>query len=54
MLITGIKSKPVYAPLQPDLRGRLVDIGADPIVIVEGVVLGLVGPDAGARLADVV
>jgi len=22
MLITGIKSKPVYAPLQPDLRGR--------------------------------
>jgi dimethylamine monooxygenase subunit C len=22
MLITGIRSKPVYAPLQPDLRGR--------------------------------
>ena len=22
MLITGIKSKPIYAPLQPDLRGR--------------------------------
>jgi NAD(P)H-flavin reductase len=39
MLITGIKSKPVYAPLQPDLRGRYHlmvghGIGADPLLRV--------------------
>jgi dimethylamine monooxygenase subunit C len=39
MLITGIKSKPVYAPLQPDLRGRFhlmtgMGVGAAPLLRV--------------------
>jgi hypothetical protein len=41
MLITGIKSKPVYAPLQPDLRGRhhlmlALGVGAAPLLRVVG------------------
>jgi dimethylamine monooxygenase subunit C len=37
MLITGIRSKPVYAPLQPDLRGRYhlmvgYGVGAAPLL----------------------
>jgi dimethylamine monooxygenase subunit C len=39
MLVTGIKSKPVYAPLQADLRGRYhlmlgMDAGAAPLLRV--------------------
>jgi dimethylamine monooxygenase subunit C len=39
MLVTGIKSKPVYAPLQPDVRGRYhlmlgLGVGADPLLRV--------------------
>ena len=39
MLVTGIKSKPVYAPLQADLRGRHhlmlgMDAGAAPLLRV--------------------
>jgi ferredoxin-NADP reductase len=39
MLVTGIKSKPVYAPLQPDLRGRYhlmlgMGVGAAPLARV--------------------
>jgi dimethylamine monooxygenase subunit C len=39
MLVTGIKSKPVYAPLQPDLRGRYhlmlgLGVGAGPLLRV--------------------
>ena len=41
MLITGIKSKPVYAPLQPDLRGRYhlmlaLGVGAEPLLRIVG------------------
>ena len=41
MLITGIKSKPVYAPLQPDLRGRYHlmvghGVGGEPLMRVLG------------------
>jgi hypothetical protein len=41
MLITGIKSKPVYAPLQPDLRGRYHlmvghGVGGEPLLRVLG------------------
>jgi dimethylamine monooxygenase subunit C len=37
MLVTGIKSKPVYAPLQPDIRGRYhlmvgSGVGAGPLL----------------------
>jgi ferredoxin-NADP reductase len=37
MLVTGIKSKPVYAPLQPDVRGRYhlmvgSGVGAGPLL----------------------
>jgi NAD(P)H-flavin reductase len=53
MLITGIRSKPVYAPLQPDLRGRYHlmvghGIGADPLLRVLRD-LQVAGPSAGAR-----
>jgi hypothetical protein len=39
MLVTGIKSKPVYAPLQADIRGRYhlmvgMGVGADPLLRV--------------------
>src|SRR5580698_10594632 len=39
MLVTGIKSKPVYAPLQADLRGRYhlmlgMGVGAAPLLRV--------------------
>src|SRR5271156_6582049 len=39
MLVTGIKSKPVYAPLQPDIRGRYhlmlgMGVGAAPLLRV--------------------
>jgi hypothetical protein len=39
MLVTGIKSKPVYAPLQADIRGRYhlmlgLGVGADPLLRV--------------------
>jgi NAD(P)H-flavin reductase len=39
MLVTGIKSKPVYAPLQPDIRGRYhlmlgKGVGAAPLLRV--------------------
>jgi dimethylamine monooxygenase subunit C len=39
MLVTGIKSKPVYAPLQADTRGRFhlmvgMDVGAAPLLRV--------------------
>jgi ferredoxin-NADP reductase len=39
MLVTGIKSKPVYAPLQPDIRGRYhlmlgMGVGATPLLRV--------------------
>ena|SRR5271168_3198476 len=39
MLVTGIKSKPVYAPLQPDIRGRYhlmlgLGVGAAPLLRV--------------------
>jgi hypothetical protein len=39
MLVTGIKSKPVYAPLQPDIRGRYhlmlgMGVGAGPLLRV--------------------
>src|ERR1700688_2764875 len=39
MLVTGIKSKPVYAPLQADTRGRYhlmvgMGVGADPLLRV--------------------
>jgi hypothetical protein len=39
MLVTGIKSKPVYAPLQADTRGRYhlmlgLGVGADPLLRV--------------------
>jgi NAD(P)H-flavin reductase len=41
MLITGIRSKPVYAPLQPDLRGRYHlmvghGVGGEPLLRVLG------------------
>ena len=41
MLVTGIKSKPVYAPLQADVRGRYhlmlgLGVGADPLLRVIG------------------
>ena len=40
MLITGIRSKPVYAPLQPDLGGRYHvmvghGVGAAPLALRE-------------------
>jgi dimethylamine monooxygenase subunit C len=39
MLVTGIKSKPVYAPLQADIRGRYhymvgLGVGGDPLLRV--------------------
>src|SRR5271170_4391212 len=39
MLVTGIKSKPVYAPLRADIRGRYhlmlgLGVGADPLLRV--------------------
>ena len=33
MLVTGIKSKPVYAPLQADTRGRYHLIPKDPTIL---------------------
>jgi len=41
MLVTGIKSKPVYAPLQADIRGRYhcmvgLGVGGDPLLRVIG------------------
>ena len=52
MLITGIKSKPVYAPLQPDLRGRYhlmlaLGVGAAPLLRIVGEMKG-----NAAALAD--
>jgi hypothetical protein len=53
MLITGIRSKPVYAPLQPDLRGRYHlmvghGVGGEPLMRVLGD-LQTAAPSAGAR-----
>ncbi len=65
MLITGIKSKPVYAPLQADLRGRYhlmtgMGVGAAPLLRVIAEMQGaaaqtlrntrvLIVPDAGGE-----
>jgi hypothetical protein len=52
MLITGIKSKPVYAPLQPDLRGRYHlmaghGVGGEPLLrVLRG--LQTAAPSTGA------
>jgi dimethylamine monooxygenase subunit C len=53
MLITGIKSKPVYAPLEPDLSGRYhlmvgLGVGASPLLRVLAQ-LSAAAPEAGAR-----
>jgi NAD(P)H-flavin reductase len=53
MLITGIKSKPVYAPLQPDLRGRYHlmvghGVGGEPLLRLLGD-LQAAAPSTGAR-----
>ena len=53
MLITGIKSKPVYAPLQPDLRGRYHlmvghGVGGEPLMRVLGE-LQAAAPASAAR-----
>jgi dimethylamine monooxygenase subunit C len=53
MLITGIKSKPVYAPLAPDLRGHhhlMVGhgVGGEPLLRVLRD-LHTAAPDSGAR-----
>jgi hypothetical protein len=53
MLITGIKSKPVYAPLQPDLRGRYHlmvghGVGGEPLLRVLGD-LQTAAPSSGAH-----
>jgi NAD(P)H-flavin reductase len=53
MLITGIKSKPVYAPLQPDLRGRYHlmvghGVGGEPLLRVLRE-LQTAAPSSGAR-----
>lgn len=53
MLITGIKSKPVYAPLQPDLRGRYhlmvgQGVGGEPLLRVLGELQGA-APSTAAR-----
>jgi hypothetical protein len=53
MLITGIKSKPVYAPLQPDLRGRYhlmvgQGVGGEPLLRVLAD-LQTAAPSTGAR-----
>jgi hypothetical protein len=47
MLVTGIKSKPVYAPLQADIRGRYhlmlgMGVGAAPLLRVIGEMRGAV------------
>jgi ferredoxin-NADP reductase len=53
MLITGIKSKPVYAPLQPDLEGRYHlmvghGVGGGPLLrVLQDLQAG--EPSAGAR-----
>jgi dimethylamine monooxygenase subunit C len=53
MLITGIRSKPVYAPLQPDLGGRYhlmvgYGVGAAPLARLLGD-FGKTAPEALAR-----
>jgi ferredoxin-NADP reductase len=53
MLITGIKSKPVYAPLQPDLRGRYHlmvghGVGGEPLLRLLGD-LQTAAPSSAAR-----
>ena len=53
MLVTGIKSKPVYTPLAPDLRGRYHlmvghGVGSEPLLRVLRD-LQAAAPDSGAR-----
>jgi NAD(P)H-flavin reductase len=53
MLVTGIKSKPVYTPLAPDLRGRYHlmvghGVGSEPLLRVLRE-LRAAAPDSGAR-----
>src|ERR1700678_150943 len=50
MLVTGIKSKPVYAPLQPDIRGHYhlmvgSGVGAGPLLRILAE-MGSVAPHA--------
>jgi dimethylamine monooxygenase subunit C len=53
MLVTGIKSKPVYTPLAPDLTGRYHlmlghGVGSEPLLrVLRG--LRAAAPDSGAR-----
>ena len=53
MLVTGIKSKPVYTPLAPDLRGRYhlmvgQGVGSEPLLRVLRD-LHAAAPESGAR-----
>ena len=53
MLVTGIKSKPVYTPLAPDLRGRYHlmvghGVGSEPLLRVVRD-LHAAAPESGAR-----